>query len=217
MFQFLSPRSNKRIDLYGGALENRMRFLIETLRKIRYVVEDRLAVTVRLSAQEHLPGGLTIEETKVIAKECQKAGADAIHLSDGSWEALKYFLPEKETEHLLDEAQEIKKELTIPVITPSIHDPEHAERAIREGKTEMISLGRQLLADPEWANKVRENRMGEIVRCKRDLVCLAWLSANCAARCTVNPNLGRERFMPEYWPQKKSAVLPTSLMKKTRS
>ena len=214
--QFLSPRCNKRTDVYGGSLENRMRFLIETLEKIRSVVEDRLAVIVRLSAQEHMPGGFTIEETKVIAKECERVGADAIHLSDGSGEALKYFFPEEESDHLVNEAMEIKKGLKIPVITPSIHDPEHAERAISEGKTDMISLGRQLLADPEWANKVRGNRIGEIIRCKRDLACLAWLFAGCGARCTVNPNLGRERFMPEYWPQKKSAVLPASLIKKTR-
>lgn len=214
--QFLSPRTNKRTDAYGGSLENRMRFLIEMVKKGKAAIQNQCALGVRISSAEHVPGGFTVEDTKIVVRECEKAGANYISLSDGCQEATKYMFPEEEREHLLDEAKELKKGLEIPVITPSIHDPVHAENAIREGKTDMIAMGRQLMADPDWANKVKEGRVNDIRRCKRDSTCLLWLYTEGQARCIVNPNLGRERFMPEYWPQRRSAKLPASLLKRSK-
>lgn len=212
--QFLSPRCNKRTDAYGGSFEKRMRFLLELVKKTKDVVKDQCAVGVRIAAAEHMPGGFTSQDVNAIAKACEKEGLDYVHLSDGCWEALKYFFPEEERDHLLDEAKVIKEGLKIPIITPSIHDPEHAEAGIKAGKTDMISLGRQLMVDPEWPNKVKEGRIKEITRCHRDGTCILWLMTEGKVRCPYNPNLGRERYMPEYWPQKKSGKLPTSLLKK---
>lgn len=211
---FLSPRTNLRKDQYGGSFENRFRFLKELIGKVRAEIGKRCALGVRISANEHMAGGLTPEDFKAIAKECEKEGLDYIHLSDGCFEAFKYFFPEHENDHILDEAKIIKQGLNIPIITPSVHDPVHAEEAIKAGKTDMISLGRQLFADPEWANKVKEGRPQDIVRCKRDYVCLLWLYTEGRIRCSVNPNLGRERYMQEYWPKKKSSAFPHSLMAK---
>ena len=213
--QFLSPRTNKRTDRYGGSLENRMRFLMELINITKDTIEDRCAMGVRISANEHMPGGFAVDDVKVITRECEQAGVDYIHLSDGCMEAQKYFFPEEESDHLLDEARQINKGLKVPLITPSVHDPAHGDAAIGEGKTDMISLGRQLMADPDWANKVKEGRVDEINRCRRDATCLMWLFTEGRVRCAYNPNLGRERFMPEYWPQKKQgAKLPSCLMKK---
>jgi len=215
--QFLSPRTNKRTDRYGGSIENRMRFLMEIIDVCKAELEDRCALGVRISADEHMPGGMTVEDVKVITKECVKRGVDYIHLSDGCMEAQKYFFPEEESDHLLDEAKQIREGLGVPLITPSVHDPAHGDAAIAAGKTDMISLGRQLMCDPDWPIKVQEGREGDINRCRRDATCLMWLFTEGRVRCAYNPNLGRERFMPEYWPQKKQgAKLPDSLMRKKR-
>lgn len=215
--QFLSQRTNKRTDRYGGSLKNRMRFVLELIEVSKAEIGGRAALGMRISANEHMPEGMTVDDVKIITKECVKAGLDYIHLSDGCMEAQKYFFPEEESDHLLDEANQIRKGLGVPLITPSVHDPAHGDAAIAAGKTDMISLGRQLMADPDWPNKVKEGRVDEINRCRRDATCLMWLFTEGRVRCAYNPNLGRERFMPEYWPQKKQgAKLPDSLMKKKR-
>lgn len=84
--------------------------------------------------------------------------------------------------------------------SPIIHDPQAVRRAIEEGKVDMISLSRQLLADPEWPNKVREGREKEIRRCKKCNYCVSVLWKGYGIRCAVNPELGHERFIPKYWP-----------------
>ena len=100
---------------------------------------------------------------------------------------------------MLDEAAGFKSVLPahVPVMTPSIHDPTMACRAIRAGKTDLISLGRQLLIDPEWANKVQAGQ--KFRKCTRCAECLMRTSVSLPVRCLHNPNLGREKYMPEYW------------------
>ena len=100
---------------------------------------------------------------------------------------------------MLEEAVGFKSVLPdhVPVMTPSIHDPALAARAIREGKTDLISLGRQVLIDPEWANKVREG--GKFRKCTRCCECLMRTVVGLPVRCIHNRDLGREKYMPEYW------------------
>lgn len=212
--QFLSPLSNLRTDQYGGSVENRARFLTELVAKIKDAVQDRCAVAVRISADEHTPGGFTIKDVIATLKLCKKAGLDYADLSDGCYETFKYLFPEEESDHLLNEAAQIRKETGLPVITPSVHDPVHAENAVKEGKTDMIGLGRQLLADPQWPNKVQANKPQDIRKCKRDYSCLMWIFLEGRTRCTVNENLGREKYMPEYLPKRKSAKFSRSLLSK---
>ena len=123
---------------------------------------------------------------------------DFFHLSGGSYEAMQYFFPEEDGTELED-AKKFKSAVKIPILVSSIHDPDMADKAIRDGMCDMILHGRPLIADPEWANKVREGRVNEIVKCKRDLICLMRLFQGLPSRCTVNPDMGRERYMPEYW------------------
>jgi 2,4-dienoyl-CoA reductase-like NADH-dependent reductase (Old Yellow Enzyme family) len=198
-FQFLSPRINKRTDLYGGDLENRMRFLCELMTVTKKAVSfaKDFVVGVRLSADEHFPGGFTAEEAKIAAKRCIDLGADYVHVSSGSAEARKWFTP-AEAGIMLEESKGFKSIANVPVICPNIHDPAMAEEAIEQGNADMVSLGRALIADPEWPNKVKEGRPEEIVKCRLDFHCYYRLRWGLPARCIMNPDVGRERFMPEY-------------------
>lgn len=210
--QFLSPRSNKRTDLYGGSLQNRMRFLVEVYMKVREAVGPDFIVGMRMSADEHMPDGFTHEEALEVARVMESLGIDYFHLSDGSYEALSYFFPDEDGA-MLAEAANFKQRLSIPVICPSIHDPQAADKAVASGKCDIVSLGRQMFADPEWGNKVAEGREDEIVRCLRCNECLMRASVGAPVRCVRNPNLGREKYMPEYWrpPVKAPSVLTMKL------
>lgn len=196
--QFLSPRTNRRTDEYGGSLENRMRFVIEIYDKVREMIGHAVPVGIRLSGDEHMPDGIHHDELKVVVQTLGERGIDYVHLSSGSYEATKYFFPETDGT-MLDEAAGFKSVLPdgVPVMTPSIHDPAMAARAIREGRTDMISLGRQLLIDPEWPAKVREGT--KFRKCTRCCECLLRTVAGMPVRCLHNRDLGREKYMPEYW------------------
>jgi 2,4-dienoyl-CoA reductase-like NADH-dependent reductase (Old Yellow Enzyme family) len=206
--QFLSPLTNKRTDLYGGSLQNRMRFIVETYLKSREAVGPDYLLGMRMSADEHLPGGFTHEEALEVARTMTALGVDYVHLSDGSYEALKYFFPEEDGT-MLDEAANFKKATNLPILCPSVHDPYMAEEAIAAGKCDIISLGRQMFSDPEWGNKVAEGRVSDIKRCKRCNECLMRTAVGLVVRCIQNPNTGREKYMPEYWrpPVKVKSVL----------
>ena len=112
-FSFLSPRQNLRTDRYGGDLQHRMTFLLNMLRKSRQAVGEGFVIGVRLTLEEHLAGGLILEDTKVIRKEVEKEGADYICFSDGTRETLKYFLPD-ESGTAINPAAEVKSLLSIP-------------------------------------------------------------------------------------------------------
>ena len=199
LHSFLSPRFNKRIDMYGGSLKNRMRFLLEVVEKVREAIGPKIALGVRASSDEHQPDGLTLDEMKVVVRELEKAGCDFFHLSCGTNESMKYTFSDEDGSWLSD-AKALKGAVEkMPILISACHDPELANRAIGEGVCDMILHGRPLLADPEWANKVEAGKEGEIVKCIRDIICITRLFQGLPSRCTQNPNLGRERYMPEYW------------------
>ncbi|MFX0077520.1 MAG: hypothetical protein ACFE96_18910 [Candidatus Hermodarchaeota archaeon] len=210
--QFFSPRSNKRTDMYGGSLENRMRFILETTKKALDAVRGAVPVGIRMSCAEHMPEGFTIKDVKVVAKKLEELGISYFNLSDGSYEATKYFFPddiEHVENHLLKEAKELRDTLTIPIITPSIHDPILADRAIAEGITDMTSLGRQAIADPDWPNKVKENRAEKIVTCRRCQQCIVRCISNLFPRCAVNKEVGFEEYDLTLFPKgRKGSITP---------
>jgi 2,4-dienoyl-CoA reductase-like NADH-dependent reductase (Old Yellow Enzyme family) len=199
-FSFLSPRQNLRTDQYGGDLQQRMTFLRNLLRKSRQAVGKDFVIGVRLTLDEHIEGGLTLEHTKVIAKEVEREGANYICFSDGSHEAMKYYFPD-ESGTMIERAAEVRKLLSIPVITPSVDDPDQAEEVIRAGKADMIGMARGLLADPNWINKVAAGKRP--VRCIRcNYGCMNRLKRGLGLRCVVNPELGFEQYIPEYRPSR---------------
>lgn len=197
--EFLSPYSNHRQDEYGGSFDGRMRLALNLLRKTREKVGPDFVIGFRMSGDEHLEGGYTLEDGQRIARELERAGVDYLHLSSGRYEAWNRMLPDEEGT-MLDEAKAIKQAVQIPVICPNIHDPLTGERALREGMTDMISLSRGLIADPAWANKAREGRISEIKRCILCNTCLKVLFGGFTIRCAVNREVGWERFNPEYFP-----------------
>jgi 2,4-dienoyl-CoA reductase-like NADH-dependent reductase (Old Yellow Enzyme family) len=196
--QFLSPRSNKRTDQYGGSLENRMRVVVEMYEEVRKMIGHDFPVGIRLSGDEHMPDGIHHDELKLVVKKLGEMGIDYVHLSDGSYEALKYFFPDEENWHLVEEAEGFKSVLPdhVPVISVSLHDPKNSSKAIRQGRIDMVSLGRQILCDPDYANKVYK---GEKYRkCARCNDCLMRTAVGLPVRCRLNRDLGREKYMPEY-------------------
>jgi NADPH2 dehydrogenase len=153
--QFFSPITNRRSDEYGGSLENRMRFPLEVVERVREKVGGRLLL-YRLGADDLDPGGVQIEDSKKFAVELEKAGVDIIDVSGGlcassppSLQGIQgYFIPQ---------AQEIKKAVNTPVIgVGGITEPEYADKLIREERVDLVAVGRALLKDPDWAVKAIE-------------------------------------------------------------
>jgi len=198
LHQFLSPRFNRRTDRYGGTLENRMRFVLELARHTRAAVGGEMVLGLRASAAEHISGGTTHEDMLVVAQQLEQAGIDYFHVGDGCFESLNYTIPDEPCT-MVEAAASFKRALRIPVVTPSIHDPQTAENALREGIADMISLGRQLIVDPDWANKVRHGRLADIRRCNRcNRGCFARIFQGLRVKCVLNPESGLERYNPAY-------------------
>ena len=191
---FLSPFSNRRTDRYGGDVRDRARFATEVLKSVRGRVGPDFPVICRLSGDEYVDGGLSIEETKQIAKILENEGADALHISACNAASVylnhpPYYVEEGVFVHL---AQAIKSEVGIPVITVGrIRSPVMADRIIREGKADLVSMGRALIADPHMPKKAKEGRIEEIVPCISCNRCIQTLRKG-AVRCAVNPEAGNE-------------------------
>jgi len=197
IWEFLSPRSNKRTDKYGGSLENRMRFLKNIIVNTRKKVGPDYPFGIRLSGDEHMPEGMHQEEVLIVAQEMEKLGIDWVHVSDGSYEARHKLFPQ-DPNCMIEHGQAFKDVLKVPVLVPSVHDPYVAERLIKEGAADMVTLGRQLISDPEWPNKLKEGRVDDIRICIRCNVCLARFNRGHRIRCTLNPDIGHEVYMPKF-------------------
>ncbi len=197
--QFLSPWSNKRTDHYGGSLENRMRFPLEVLKRVRDAVGPDFPIDYRMSADEFIDGGLTLDETLYFAEQLEKGGVDAIHVSAGIYESAEMItqpmdIPPGCLEHL---SSEMKKTVSVPIIAVGrINDPILAEKILERGNADFISMGRALHIDPQCLVKAQQGRFEEIRRCFAcNQGCLDEMLANRPSTCTLNPEAGREREM----------------------
>ncbi|MFH1834443.1 MAG: FAD-dependent oxidoreductase, partial [bacterium] len=194
---FLSPRTNKRTDWYGGSLENRMRFLLESIVEVKSQVGPDYPVCVRVSGTDYEPDGHTIEETTELCRRLEALGVAAIHMSGGNHhqtihEVSPMGMP---LANNVWAAEAVKKEIGIPVIASgSITLPALAEEILADGKGDFIGLGRPLWADPEWPMKAQEGRPEDIRPCIR-------CNDGCLARgdhlartvsCSVNVAVCRE-------------------------
>jgi 2,4-dienoyl-CoA reductase-like NADH-dependent reductase (Old Yellow Enzyme family) len=136
-----------------------------------------------------------------MAEALQEAGVDYISVSQGCYGSTMRVFPEGEGT-VTDDAAAIRKEVSVPVMCPNFQDPEKAAGAIADGSVDMVALSRALLADPLWGQKVREGRAEEIQPCIRCHQCLrAVLVDHLPVRCSVNPELGFERFNPRWFPK----------------
>lgn len=193
---FASPFSNKRSDEYGGTIRNRARFAIEIIRDIKTKCGRDYPVLYRMSAVEYVPGGLEIEEAKVLARLIEEAGADCIHCSQGVYASTHMIIPPAIVPRAayVDNAAEIKSVVSIPVIAVGrINDVDIAESVLASGKADMVTMARASLADPDMPNKVKEGHMSEVIRCIGCLQgCAGENGKGSCVRCLVNPLTGME-------------------------
>ncbi|MEM2022140.1 MAG: FAD-dependent oxidoreductase [Archaeoglobaceae archaeon] len=192
--QFFSPATNKRTDEYGGSLENRTRFAVEILERIKEKC-GKFTVTIRIPGDEFIEGGNTVKEMKRIAKILEDAGVAAIHVMAGWHESkrplITMLVPRGGFAYL---AGEIKKEVSVPVIASHrINDPLVAEKILRDGLADMVAMFRPLVADPEHPKKANEGRFNEIRTCLAcNQGCMDMVMQGQPITCLVNPTAGRE-------------------------
>ena len=196
MAQFLSPYTNRGTDAYG---KDRALFALQTLERVRAKVGSEYLVGYRMSGEEFIDGGLTLEEAKAFARRLELGGIDYLHVSGGIIEVGEHFVipmyfPKG---YLLHLAEGIKQSVKIPVIAVgAIHDPSLAEEAIKRKRADLIAMGRGLIADPELPRKVEQGRPEDIRTCLRcNEGCSSRVRQGKTQRCAVNAEVGRERTL----------------------
>ncbi len=193
--QFLSPKENTRTDGYGGSLENRARFGLDVLRRIKEEVPD-LPVVFRLGVEDFFPGGLAFEEGLEVARWVAGAGADALSVTAGHYRSLpsaERMIPPMGYREgtFVDFAARVREEVDVPVVgVGRMGNPAVAKNAVESGKADMIALGRTLIADPEWPNRVRSGEPPR--RCLSCNHCVNSMRSGAGISCVVNPIAGHE-------------------------
>jgi 2,4-dienoyl-CoA reductase-like NADH-dependent reductase (Old Yellow Enzyme family) len=201
--QFHAPFENRRSDIYGGSLENRARFGLEVLRAVKAAVPG-MPVVYRLSVEDFFPGGLPFDEGRQIAVWAAQAGADALHVTAGHYRSLpsaQVVLPPMTFPDatFLDFAANVKRAVHVPVIAVGrLGDPATATAAVASGKTDFIALGRTLIADPQWVEKL--SRDEPIRRCLACNTCINEMRGGARIGCVVNGAAGRETMFADPHP-----------------
>jgi 2,4-dienoyl-CoA reductase (NADPH2) len=210
--QFLSERANQRNDSWGGSYENRMRFPIEIVSRIRERVGDEFIIVYRLSLLDLVPGGSTWDEVVTLAKAIEAAGATIINSGIGWHEAriptIATMVPRAAFSFVTGE---IRKEISIPVCASNrINTPEVAEQVLADEEADLVSMARPMLADPEFVNKARNGQRANINICIGcNQACLDHTFSGQRASCLVNPQACHETeltYLPTHSPQKVAVV-----------
>jgi mycofactocin system FadH/OYE family oxidoreductase 2 len=196
--QFMSPLTNLRQDEYGGSLENRLRFPLQLAGAVRKAVGDDFTLGVRLCADEMIPGGLTLNDAKEIAKRLEATDQiDFMDLSLATFFNLYLVGGSMHTPlgYAVPLAAGIKGVVALPVFaTGRINDPHLAEKVLANGQADMIGMVRAQLCDPDLARKAKEGRLDEIRYCIADNQgCYGRIGLNKPLGCIQNPSIGREK------------------------
>jgi 2,4-dienoyl-CoA reductase (NADPH2) len=191
---FLSPLSNQRTDEYGGSAANRARALRDTVAAVRAEVGPDYPVGIRMSVNDHMPGGQGPDGFAEVAGHIVTAGVDFISLSEANYESMAENVPSQSGNMLAHgEPQTFRAAVGgIPLFLSSTPDPQQAADAIIAGHADATMLARQLLADPDYAKKVIDGRGDEIVWCDHANSCMRRLMTNIPVACHKNPEMGRE-------------------------
>ncbi len=195
---FMSACWNKRTDEYGGSFENRMRFVTEIYHAIRDTVGPDFPITIRIASTHHFKGGRTVEETIEICKYLEKLGIDAFNFSYGSYEDLRWVAPHAlmGTSPTAAAAAEVKKHLHVPVINAGGHTIDSAIELINEGKMDVASFGRQMIADPDFPNKLFRGRELDVRPCLACNQCCKRVAMNNPIACAINMQAAAESRYP---------------------
>ena len=200
--QFLSPLTNNRTDEFGGSYENRARFAKMVVEAVRKEVGPMFPIIVRISADEFLEGGNTLEDSLKLLEYFQEE-ADIIDVSCGLSDSIHYqidanYLPDGWRSYM---AKAVKEKFNKPVITTgNIRDPKVAEEILEKGDADLIGIGRQMIADPNWVNKVHFGKEDTIRKCiSCNIGCSGHrIGLNRPIRCTVNPSVNEAETYKEW-------------------
>lgn len=193
--QFLCARTNKRLDAWGGGIENRMRLAVEVVRRIRAAVGPDFILMYRHSVLDLVEGGNTWDEVVAVAQALQAAGVTILNTGYGWHEArIPTIVTSVPRAAFAEVAGRLRKEVTIPVVASNrINMPDDAEALLARGDADMVSLARPFLADAEWVDKAAGGRVDEINTCIAcNQACLDHTFSNKRASCLVNPRACHE-------------------------
>jgi 2,4-dienoyl-CoA reductase-like NADH-dependent reductase (Old Yellow Enzyme family)/thioredoxin reductase len=212
---FLSPLTNHRKDKYGGDRVQRTRFAVEVVQSVRGAVGEDFPIFFRMNGEDFLPGGITVEDTMVTAPILEAAGADVISIGGGvgimahdlslgdNKSYAQMIMPMYISRGCrVETAAKIKKRLKIPLsVAGRINDPFLARDIIAQKKADLVDLGRQMIADPYFPQKIADGQMQDIGQCIACNYCHGKrIRAAKQLRCAVNPWAGREAELREIKP-----------------
>jgi 2,4-dienoyl-CoA reductase (NADPH2) len=194
--QFLSPLTNLRKDRYGGSIENRMRFCLEIAEKVRRALGDDFPVIMRLAGNDFMKGGNSNKETRILARELERAGIDLFDITGGWHETnvpqLTMSVPRRAYVYL---AQGVKSAVSVPILASNrINDPAIGEEILRNGEADLVTMARALIADPDLPNKAKDGNCNLIYHCVAcNQGCFDRIFEYQPVTCLVNPRVGVER------------------------
>lgn len=193
---FISPRTNKRVDEFGGNFENRMRFPRLIVEEVKRRVGGKVAILARINSSDEVEGGDDVHDSAAIAAYLEDCGVEGLHVSRAVHIKDEYMWAPTAVHagFSADLVTEIKKAVSIPVITVGRYtEPYYAELLLREGRADLVAFGRQSLADPHMPEKAMNDKLEDMIPC---IACLQGCVANMYKGepicCLVNPFLGHE-------------------------
>jgi len=196
--EFLSPFANRRLDEYNAGILGRTRFAREVVEHVRAAVGPDVPLLFRLSAEECVPGGLSLDQTRIIARLLEEAGVQALDVSVGNYATPGRLITapmDVDRGWLTADAARIKEAVSLPVIAVGrLDSPLLAEQVLASGAADLIAIGRGLLTDPELPNKALRGDLAAIAPCIAcNQACIASLMHDEPISCLINPACGRER------------------------
>lgn len=200
--QFLSPLFNHRTDAYGGSLENRARFPLRILEKVRAAVGPQYPVDMRVSAIEWVEGSITFEDTLAFVQMAEQY-IDSVQISAGldiNHEGNVHMVTTNFKPHMVnaDFARQVREKVRIPVsVVGAVMNPDEAEQLLTDGTVDLVAFGRSFICDPDWPNKAKEGREEDIIPCIRCLQCYHIATNRRNVGCSVNPRYRNEDFIPK--------------------
>ncbi|OIK15432.1 hypothetical protein BIV60_09780 [Bacillus sp. MUM 116] len=215
--QFWSSHTNHRIDEYGGAFENRMRFIVEVMKRVWLEVGEDFTVGIRMSADEMTMDGLDIKDSvKIVEYLVEQVRVDFINVTAGdssTYAGSTHIVPPSPINHGYNSSQAFKIRMAgaVPVFVGSrIVDPVEAEQIVATGKADMVGMTRSLIVDPEMPNKAKEGNHHLIDACIGCLqACIGHYHKGLAIGCVQNPSAGKEIEVQDLQksPREKKKVL----------